>query len=209
MTRMSYPGTNTLTRPRWAGDYFDPNTHLIPGGVKVDAAQFTHSEAVAATATANAIIGATTIAVTALTGPIPSGTLLDFTGTGKLALLTAAAATGATSLTVEALAQQVNSTDVAYYGGTSGFKTILSGIPVGRTIAERDAGTPYGPAAAADDEIYLLAFDIVDANVNNDGVLYRPGSVVKENYLPTPTGGMIAGVLTKLQDKYIMQRGTN
>jgi hypothetical protein len=52
-----------------------------------------------------------------LSGPIPSGTILDFTGTGKFAKLTADAAVGATSLAVEALPQALVSTDAATFPG--------------------------------------------------------------------------------------------
>jgi hypothetical protein len=199
---------NTQTTPVWAADYLG-REHLVPGGIKVDAAQFNDTDAVVVTVGgAGAAQGATSIPVDALSGPIPSGATLRF-GADEYATLTAAAAAGATSLTVAALVSALEAADTATYAGAGrALKTIRSGTPVGRTIAERDAGTAYGPAAAADDEVYLLAFDIVDADVNNDGVLYRPGSVVKENYLPNVTS-IAAGVMTKLRAAYVMQRGTN
>ena len=171
----------TLTAPAWAGDFMG-REHLIPGGAKLDAAQFRATDAVLVTATANAAVDATSIACTALAGPIPSGTILDF-GAKKFAQLTAAAALGATSVTVEALATQVDDTDEAWYAGIE-TKAVVSGTPIGRTFAERANGDAFGPAAASDDEVRLVAFDVIDAAKNNDVELYRPNSVVKENFLP-------------------------
>lgn len=193
----------TLTAPVWAGDFMG-REHLIPGGARVDPAQFRATDAVEVTATANALVDATTIAVTALSGPIPAGTILDF-GAKKFAQLTAAAAAGATSVTVEALATQINAADAAWYEGAE-TKAIPSGTPIGRTLAERDAGTAYGPADAADDEVFLVAFDVTDADANPDVELYRHGGVVKENFLPN-LAGIAAGVLAVLRAKYAMTRG--
>lgn len=72
----------------------------------------------------------------------------------------------------------------AFSADADGFKYIPSGTLVGRTYAERDAGDAFGPADDADDEIYLIAYDVDDAAVNPDVVLYRHGGVVKENMLP-------------------------
>ena len=66
-----------------------------------------------------------------------------------------------------------------------GKKFIMSGTLIGRTYAERDAGTGYGPAdIAADNEIYLLAYDVTDATKDIDCELYYPGLTVYENFLP-------------------------
>ncbi|MDQ3547870.1 MAG: hypothetical protein M3439_03535 [Chloroflexota bacterium] len=168
-------------QPRWAVDYKE-RAVILPGGAKLVAAQFPVETAVTVTTTAAAAIGATTVAVTALTGPIPSGTILDFTGAGKFALLTAAAATGATTLTVEALTTALASGDVATYTGASGRRYVPAGTLIGRTFAERDAGTGYGPWATGDNEVYLVLHDIFDAALNNDVDLYH--GRVKENFLP-------------------------
>lgn len=177
----TYP--NQLTTPMWAGDFLN-REHLLPGGAKVDASQFLATDGAIVTLTANASAAATSIAVTALVNPIPSGTLLRF-GVGKLAYTTANAAAGATSVTVEALPAGLTSGDKATYNG-SGMKpvTILGGTLLGRTWAERDAGTAFGPAADADEDIFFLAQDITDASKNNDADLYRHGSIVKENFVP-------------------------
>ncbi len=56
---------------------------------------------------------------------------------------------------------------------------------VGRTIAERDAGTPWGPADVANDaDIYLTIRDNSDLNADATNEVYRHNKVVKENYLP-------------------------
>lgn len=199
---------NQLTGPAWAGDFMD-REHLIAGGGQVDAAQFNDTDAVVVTTTALAAAAATSIAVTALTGPIPINTVLYFGEVGELARLSAAAATGATTLTVDALPNAIESGDVATYPGVgTQLKTIVSGTPIGRTFAERAAGTNFGPAAAADDEVYLVAWDVTDADSSADVEIYRPGSIVKENLLPN-FATIVAGVLTKIRTAYVTTRGTS
>jgi hypothetical protein len=117
-----------------------------------------------------------------LAGPIPAGTVLSFGGT-KQAQLTAAAKTGDVSLTVAAIPVALVDADVSTYQGT-GKRLIPSGTVLGRTIAERDAGTGFGPAADADDEVYLNFFQIDDADSISDVELYRGRGVVYENFLP-------------------------
>lgn len=199
--------TNQITPPAWAGDYFDRD-HMIPGGARLDPAQFNDQDAsVVTVGVAGALAAATSIPVAALTDAIPSGTVLSF-GTNKFARLTAAAAVGATSLTVAAIPTALVSGDTATYAGVGATVTVLSGTTVGRTIAERDAGTAYGPAAAADDEIYIVCFDRYDVTINADIELYRPNSIVKENFLPQVLDGtMITGVLTKLRAAYVCTVG--
>lgn len=87
-----------------------------------------------------------------------------------------------------------------------GKRRIPSGTPVGRTLAERNAGTGYGPAATTDGEIFLLAFDVTDADANPDCELYRHGSAVKENFLPG-FGSMATELVTALRSRYLMFRG--
>lgn len=199
--------TNQITAAAWAGDFFDRD-HMIPGGAKLDPAQFNDQDAsVVTVGAAGAIATATSVPVAALTDAIPNGTVLSFGG-AKFARLTAAAAAGATSLTVAPLPTALVSGDTATYAGVGATVTVVSGTTVGRTIAERDAGTPFGPAAAADDEIYIVCFDRYDVGVNADIEMYRPNSIVKENFLPqVMDGSMIAGVLTKLRAAYVCTVG--
>lgn len=191
--------------PRWMGDYHD-REGIIPGGAKLVTSAFPIEDAVTVTVGgAGAAIGATAIPVAAISGPIPSGTILDFTGAGEFALLTAAAATGATSLTVEALDAAIEAGDTATYAGV-GRRYVQSGTLIGRTFAERAAGTGFGPWATGDDEVYLLVHDVYDVSLNNDADLYRHGRVVKENYLPG-FANLSAGALTALRAAYTTTRG--
>lgn len=197
--------TNQITAAAWAGDFFDRD-HMIPGGAKLDPAQFTDTDSVVVTVgAAGAIATATSVPVDALSGPIPSGTTLYF-GTNKYATLTAAAALGATSLTVAALATALVDNDTATYSGVGAAVTVVSGTIVGRTIAERDAGTPYGPAADADAEVYIVCFDRYDVTLNADIELYRPNSIVKETFLPG-WAAISAAVKAKIRAAYVCTVG--
>lgn len=209
MARIVTDPTSQSAGRAWIGDFLNgEREHLIPGGAKLDAAQFAGERAVrAVVGAAGALAGATTVPVAALSGAIPVGTTLDFGG-AKFARLTVAAATGATSLTVAAIPTALVSGDTATYLPAGAFKTVPSGTVLGRTLAERDASTPFGPAADTDDEVYLLAFDVVDATVNNDVTLYRPGSLVKENFLPG-VAALSATIRGKLRTTYVCTRGAN
>ncbi len=87
-----------------------------------------------------------------------------------------------------------------------GRKPIPSGTVVGRTYAERDAGTGFGPAADSDDEILIVAFDVTNAIDLTDVELYRPGSMVKENLLPD-WDILSAAVKASLRAKYQTIKG--
>lgn len=171
------------TPPVWAGDYLSRET-VLPVPVKLDPAQFNAVDAVVVVVgAAGAAINATVIPVDTLSGPIPAGTVLDF-GAKKFARLTAAAEKDAVSLTVSALATALVDDDTATYKGV-GKKSLPSGSLIGRTFAERDAGTPWGPAVvASDDEIFLTTREIGDLTKDDTTELYRHNKVVKENYLP-------------------------
>jgi hypothetical protein len=173
--------TNQITNPVWAADYLSRD-HLIPAPVPIDAAQFVSANGTRVTLTANAAQNATSLTVTALTNAVPANTVLRFAA-GKYAYTTSVAAKGATTVAVEALPVALTSGDSAAYTGT-GKKIVESGIYVGRTFTERAAGTAFGPAVDTDDERFLLAFDIPDADAHPFGVAVRHGSVVKENFLP-------------------------
>lgn len=198
--------TNTRSAPAWAGD-FGGREHIVPFPAKVDAAQFTDGLGVLVKLSAAAAADATSITVDALSGEVPKGTLLHFGESKEFARTTAVAAKGATTIAVEALPAGLEDNDEAVYS-RYGRKTIVSGTPVGRTLAERDANTAFGPAIDSDDEIYLLYHDIPDANTNNDAELYRHTGLVKENYLPNYAN--IAGaLLTKLRAAYQCIKGVD
>jgi hypothetical protein len=194
---------NTLTAPRWAGDWLD-REHMLPGGAKLLASAFAREDAVVVTLDGSADVGATSLTVDALSGAIPSGTLLHF-GSGEFARLTAAAAADDTDLTVEAIPVALEDGDSATYAGTESY-AVRSGTLVGRTFAERAAGTAFGPHAENDDEVYLVVYDVLDVSVNNDVELYRPGSIVKENFLPN-FADWSAADLAALRATYTTTRG--
>jgi hypothetical protein len=185
---MAKVSDSTITKyliPNWAVDFGDRSA-LLPGGARVDPAQFV-AEGGTRVVTSGAAQGAVSVPVTALTNAIPSGTLLYF-ASGKYARTTANAAAGATSIAVEALPVALANLDTATYNPPGARYVIPSGTVVGRTRAERDAGTAYGPAASGDEEVYILFHDIEDAVVNPDATLYRHYKGVKENQLPNWAG---------------------
>lgn len=198
MAGNSYTG-NLRSAPEWKGD-FGGREHIMPVPARIDPAQFTDKLGITVTVdVAGAAGNATSVPVLALALPasaaqslitagnvaIPSGTVLNFGGK-KFATTTADALYGATALTVSAIPTALVSGDVAIFNPLNTMY-IPSGTEIGRTFAERDAGTAFGPAATTDDEIFLTAFDVDDARRNADVEIYRHGSLVKENYLPNYT----------------------
>ena len=172
----------TLSTPQWAGD-FGSRDHLVPGPFKLDPARFRSTATVVVTTSAIAALGATTVAVTALPAALPAEAVLYFAGT-KYARTSAAAAAGATSISVYALPAALASGDAATWLGSETIN-VPSGTLLSRTIAERDAGTGYGPFRDTDpeSETFLSFFDSGDFR-EWDVEMYRPGAQVYENYLP-------------------------
>lgn len=93
-----------------------------------------------------------------------------------------------------------------FVADAAGKKNIPSGTVLGRTLVERDAGTGFGPADAADGEIFILAFDVTDAAALDDAEMYRPGSQVRENFLPG-FDALAAGVKTAVRARYLCTLG--
>lgn len=191
---------NVRSGPQWAADFGRGPQIGVPFPAKLDPSAFPSSAAVqvivgAAGAAANATsvptdavtlaLSSNTVAIQGANQLIPSGTALYFGASKKLALLTADVKIGDTAISVQALPTALVDNDVAYYS-RSGSRTIPGGTVLGRTYAERDANTPFGAAAVSDDEIYLMLFDIPDANLPgaDDCEVYRHSLTVKENYLP-------------------------
>lgn len=194
------------TPPKWNGDFFDQDS-IMPFGIKLDPAQFNAVDAVKVTVTANRAVDAIDLPVTALSGPIPAGTVIDMGGK-KFARLTAPAVKNAVILAVAALATALVTNDTGTYGGV-GKKQTPSGILVGRTVAERDAGADWGPAdVAGDDEIYLTIRDNSDLLMDATNEVYRHNKVVKENYLPG-FAAYTGGQKTKLRALYSCIGGKN
>jgi len=204
--RITDNGIN-LTTPRWAADFISPK-ELMPAGGILDLTQFYAQDSVLVTTSASASANATSISVVALPEAIPSGAIIDF-GTTKFARTTAAAAAGATSISVSALPTALGSGDTGRYAGSGKMKrAVPSGTVLGRTIAERDAGTGYGPFLDTDDEIFIVAFENPDIDMANEVDLVRPGFAVYENYLPG-FSAFTSNQKAKLRSLFRMTLGVN
>lgn len=79
---------------------------------------------------------------------------------------------------------------------------VPSGTVVGKTVEE----TAFGPAAADDDQIYIVAFDVDNVTNKADVELYRPGGIVKVNFLPG-YDDLASGVQAALLDRYELTTG--
>lgn len=206
---MKFDYSRSSTKARWAGDFIGADTILpIPG--KVDAATFDAEGSVKVVVSgAGAAQGATSIpTASALTGAIPAGIVLRFSSDEFATVNGAGGVAGQSSVPVEALVNALESADTATYPGTSGRKFIPSGTVFGRTFAERAANAPWGPAADTDDEILIGTREIFDASKMSDMEFYRPGKVVKENYLPN-WANLSAAVKAKIRAIYVTTVGVD
>lgn len=185
MVGVKYSTRTTGVAGAWFQDELSRDHVLEEGGLAV-ASAFPFLGQVVVTAPSGAAAGATSITVNALSGPIPTGTILDWSGTGELSLLTANALAGATTLAVQALDAAIEAADTATYVPAGARRYLANGTLVGRTIAERNAGTGFGPYAAgdADSETYLVLYDKHDLDENNELTFARHFSLVSEKYLP-------------------------
>jgi hypothetical protein len=178
--------------PNWFGEVFDEKS-LIPGGALVTPALFPASDAVrvtanAAAAAATSIPLPTPLLLQADGSPlavgqiaIPTGALIDFGG-AKVAITTANVLRGATAIPVRALPTAIAANDVGLYLGIAK-RNVPSGILVGRTLAERDAGGRLEPWTAGDEDFYLVMWE-ASLELSDEVALVRPGTIVKENWLP-------------------------
>lgn len=152
------------------------------------------------TAPAGAAAAATSIVIAASPGPIPAGTLLDWTGAGEVAVVTADAATGATSVSVEALDAAIEAADTATVSGT-GDKVLKGGTAVGDAASTTGKLRPR--VVTTNPAIGLLATDAIEndpsAALSGYGVII--GGAVYEALLPDATGSprtIAAGIKTEL-----------
>lgn len=205
---MSTPGANYYSNRIVRGPFLaDPAAadNYLQGPIQLDAAQFYGLDSVLVNVTTQANAAATSLVVTALSGPIPAGTLLDF-GTNKFARVNTAAAKGAVSLTVDAIPTQINVSDKARYAGIAP-KVALAGTLVGRTQSEADAGTAFGPAVSTDDYIYLTGSN-VDFKETDGTLAVRHHRAIKENFLPNwATLSTDTNLLAKLRSLYECIKG--
>lgn len=205
MAKAMVKGPTEHTAPRWAGDFVGHDS-ILPFPAKIDTGQTYLGETAVQTVVvgaAGAAVGATTVPVDALAEPIPAQTRIDFGDKGTV-VTSAAAADAAVTITVEPLETALVDNDEGEILAQD-LRTIPSGVVVGRTFAERAANAAFGPAADADDEIYILMFDCNPTD-NDDIELYRPGKVVKENYLPA-FGMLSAAVKAAIRTKYVSTIG--
>lgn len=190
------------TAARWAGQTFSGDS-LLPGGAKIASGVFGKFTVKMGAA---AVEGATSITVDALPVAVPAGTVLNFglhsvDTVAMIAVVDTAAAAGATSIGVTELGHAIENDAEATYDAA--WTYVPSGTLVGRTYAERDAGTGYGPADVDnDDEIFLTAFEVDLRNGETDVELYRHHCWVYENRLPNwdnLTAGQIAWIRANYQ----------
>jgi len=183
--RIVGPSDPTLAAPPWAGDMLSQE-NLVRGPLQLIGTAFpTRDRVKVIVGAAGASATDTTIPIDALLGDIPNGTVLNF-GTNKFATLSVAAVATDTDLTVLAIPTDVVDNDAAYYEPYTD-RPIASGTCIGRTLAEAAAGTAFGPGHVDDDQLYLLAFPIDNADAALiDFEAYRPGNwlQVKEDLLP-------------------------
>ncbi len=177
-------------RPAVFGD-FKSREHVLPGGVKLDAATFPGDDAVRVRLTANAAQGATSLVVAALTGPIPDNAILDFGG-AKLARVNDVSVDAPdTTITVDAIPTAMVTGDTTYYVEPGVGKRVAEATPVyiSQATLESSAATGAkwkfagpGVTVGAGDTVRLLAYDVQDVDDNNDADLARKGTLVFANF---------------------------
>lgn len=200
--------TQQFSHPAWAKDY-GSREHVVAGGTKIDPIQFPRDDSVAVQLNGAVTAGATSLTVDALAGPVPAGTILRFNN-GVTVVTTALAAAAATAITVDAVPFGIPDNAQSVYLGT-GTVRIPDGTVIGRTYTERDASTPFGPAADADTttgEVYVLYHTVDDALQNNDADIYRHGGMIDEAHFPG-WSGLSATIKAYLRANYQCMRGAD
>lgn len=119
------------TRRVWAAEALSPDK-LMPGGAKLAASDFNAEDAAVVTLTADADVGATTLAVSALGNAIPSGTLLNFGARAAQTVTAGAALAAATSVPVTALTAPIPAGTVLDFG-TNKFARVTTDAAAGAT----------------------------------------------------------------------------
>jgi len=210
MAKLTFTDFGQASSAAFMGDFGD-REHILAGGAQLDStAAFPGTEG-NYTITVNdaaAAAGDTALGVVALPVSIPAGTTLDFGG--EFATIATTAAAAATSLVVEPLGEAIADASTATYDSLVDTNVVPAGTLVGRTNAQRLAGDPFGPAADADDEVYIMVHDVDLKNANEDDrvdiELVRHGSLIKYNFLPSWAGSS-SGLKTKLYAAYQIIKG--
>lgn len=199
MAKIEFNDYGNASTAAFLGD-FGSREHILAGGAQLDAdAVYSGEDAYTIQINdAAATQGDTTITVDALPVALPDNAELTF---GSVTVrLNGAKAAGQTSLTVDALGGDIADDATAIYDASPTSNVVVSGTIVGRTIAERNAGDPFGPAADADDEVFITVAD-VDLDKTTDVDLVRHGSLIKTNFLPAYAAAS-STVKTKLEAAY-------
>jgi hypothetical protein len=188
------------------GEALNYNT-LMPHGAKYDPQLLIAVDRAVMTVSGALAIGATKIVLVAKilnsTG-IPSGTTLTF---GATQVVTSAwTSPDSKEILVFPIPAAIADATVCTYAGI-GARPLYAGTLVGRTYAQRDAGVMFHNAVDADEEIYIVAFDIPDALRTNEISLIRPQTRIKENRLPG-FSSLSATLKTKVRTLYQCYRGT-
>lgn len=177
-------------RPGFVGDVLS-REHLLPGGAKIDAALFNSADAIKiVVGVGGAAADAVAVPVAALSAELPAGAVIPIgaANSKKFIVLSAKALKGAVLLATQPLPTALVAGDTGYYDIPGEPKRIASGTIIGLTNAELEGaaatGVLWGPAADADDVVRITAYDIQDADSNNDCDLLRPGTLIKVNFLP-------------------------
>ena len=188
MAKMQFTDFGQGASKAFEGDFAN-REHRLPGGGMLDASAFaqTDTEVLVKVNDADVNAGETSMTVEALSGPIPSGTVLEFSD-GNFAKLSADAAAAATTLTVVALDADIADDATATYDSEPGFDLVAAGTLVGRTTAEKLAGDPFGPYGDSDNEIFIVAEDQDISDGDAPCELCRHGSLIKYDFLPSWDG---------------------
>jgi hypothetical protein len=215
------------TRKPWAAEPMSPD-RLVPGGARVDPAQFIASDGVRATLSALAAVGATSLAVTALTGPIPSGSLINFGArAAQTVTVSASALAAATSISVNALTAALPAGTLLDFGtnkfarttalAAAGATTLaVSAIPTALAGGETATGpassglartTAAAAAGATSITVEALAEPIANASVGTyagDGNHKKviPGGTLLGRTITERDAGTAYGVWTSGDDDY-------
>lgn len=220
MAKFNYGG-NVVDSPGWIAGALDEDA-LVNYPAKLNITGLVNQFGIVVKLTANAAAAATSVTVQAmaplLNSPvplisigrilIPTGTVIDFGG-AKFMRLAADAHQGDTTLTVDALPTAMVSGDTAYWNWSNRLY-VQSGTPLGRTLAERDAGTGFGILDPTNDQEYgILMFNMTDARNDNDIELLAPNQFfpIYENWLPNYAtslrpGGTDSATMTWLRAHY-------
>lgn len=139
--------------------------------------------------------GETSFGVDALEGPIPTGTVLEFSD-GSFAKLSAAADAGDTTLTVVALTHDIANDATANFAGTagSGPKVLKAGTAIGELLG---SGMISPRVASTNPATGLLVSTAIEddpsAALSGHGVYI--GGVVYEDLLPDAVDGDLADAI--------------